>query len=242
MKATSPKPASRRSSAAPDRVAEVLRLLERRGTKATRDGYARYGIVAPKSYGVGMAAIQQIAKRVGRDHALALELWKTGWYEARLLTAFVDEADRVTAAQMDAWARDFDNWAIVDTLCFKLWDRTPHAWRKIEQWSTRRGEFQKRASFALLACVALHDKAAPDAPFVKSLSLLEREATDDRNFVKKGVIWALRGIGGRNAVLRAAVMDLAQELAASDDATARATGKTVIRELSSKAAKKRLAR
>ena len=150
---------------------------------------------------MGMAAIQQIAKRVGRDHELALELWKTGWYEARLLTAFVDEADRVTAAQMDAWARDFDDWAIVDTLCFRLWDRTPHAWKEIEQWSTRRGEFQKRASFALLACVALHDKAAPDAPFVKSL---------------------------------------AQELAASDDATARATGKTVIRELSSTAAKKRL--
>lgn len=107
MKATSPKPASRRSSA------------------------------APKSYGVGMAAIRQIAKRVGRDHELALELWKTGWYEARLLTAFVDEADRVTAAQMDAWARDFDNRVIVDTLCFKLWDRTPHAWNGIRELSSK---------------------------------------------------------------------------------------------------------
>ena len=167
-------------------VQEVLAQLEQQSSKKVRDGYGRYGIVAPKSFGVSMGAIQQVGKRLGRDHDLAAGLWETGWYEARTLSAFVGEPDRVTAAEMDRWARDFDNWAICDTLCFHLFDRTPHAWKKVEQWSKRKEEFVKRASFALLASLALHDKEAPDAKFVKSLQFIERGATDDRNFVKKG--------------------------------------------------------
>ena len=143
-----------------ERVGEALAWLERRGTKRNRDGMARYGIVAPKSFGVSVATIRELGKRLGRDHELALALWETGWYEARMLTPFVDEPARVTPAQMDRWARDFDNWAICDGVCFHLFDRTPHAWNKIEQWSTRREEFVKRAAFALLASVALHDKKA----------------------------------------------------------------------------------
>jgi 3-methyladenine DNA glycosylase AlkD len=115
-----------------------------------------------------------------------------------MLAPFVDEPEKVTAAQMNQWARDFDNWAVCDHACFHLFDRTPHAWRKIEQWSVRREEFVKRAAFALLASVALHDKRAADEPFLDSLALIERAAEDDRNFVKKGVSWALRLIGRRN--------------------------------------------
>src|SRR5687768_3295736 len=129
----------------------------------------RYAIHTPKSFGVSVAMIQQLAKRLGRDHELAAALWETGWYEARMLTAFIDEAERVTPGQMDRWARDFDNWAICDTLCFHLFDRTPHAWRKVEQWSRRRDEFVKRAAFALLASLALHDKREPDERFARSL-------------------------------------------------------------------------
>ena len=228
------------SASPPDRVPDILAWLERRGTRRNREGMARYGIVAPKVFGVSVATIRQLAKGLGRDHQLALELWKTGWYEARMLTAFVDEPERVTAAQMDRWARDFDNWAICDTLCFHLFDRTPHAWRKVEQWSGRRDEFVKRASFALLAALALHDKKAPDAPFLRSLPLIERAAADERNFVKKGVSWALRSVGRRNGSLNIASVELARRLAESPEAHTRWVGKDALRDLTRAAVQKRL--
>jgi 3-methyladenine DNA glycosylase AlkD len=214
-----------------DRVREALTWLERRGTKRNRDGMARYAIVAPKAYGVSVAMIKQLGKQLGRDHELALGLWDTGWYEARMLTPFVDEPARVTAAQMDRWAKDFDNWAICDALCFHLFDRTSHAWRKVEQWSTRREEFVKRAAFALLASLALHDKQAPDAPFVRSLRLIEKGAGDERNFVKKGVSWALRSIGRRRPALTQAAIQTAQRLAESSEPAARWVGKDALRDL-----------
>lgn len=213
------------------KVRYVLAWLERRGTKRNREGTARYAIAAPKVFGVSMATMQTLARELGRDHALADALWQTGWYEARMLAAFVDEPERVTAAQMDRWAGDFDNWAICDTLCFKLFDRTPHAWRKIHQWSNRREEFVKRAAFALLASVALHDKKAPDEPFLESLVLIERAAEDERNFVKKGVSWALRAVGRRNQALNAAAIATARRLAASEAPAPRWVGKDALREL-----------
>ena len=224
-----------------DRVREVLAWLKRHGTKRNREGMARYGIVAPKAFGVSVGAIQQLAKRVGRDHELAAALWDTGWYEARMLTSFIDEPDHVTAAQMDRWARDFDNWAICDTLCFNLFDRTPHAWRKVEQWSRRRDEFIKRAAYALLACLALHDKSAPDEAFIGSLRLIERDAADERNFVKKGISWALRLIGRRNRALNAAAIATARRLSESPEGAARWVGKEALRELTSPAVRRQLA-
>lgn len=223
-----------------DRVREALAWLERRGTKKNRDGMARYAIVAPKVFGVSVANIRQLGKALGRDHELAAALWDTGWYEARMLTAFVDEPDRVTPAQMDRWARDFDNWAICDTLCFHLFDRTPHAWRKIEQWSTKRDEFVKRAAFALLASVALHDKDEADAPFLRSLRLVEKAATDERNFVKKAVSWALRTIGRRNKTLNSGAVELSRRLADSKESAPRWVGKDALRELTSPAVLRRL--
>src|SRR5688572_5948709 len=177
----------------------ALDLLKRHGTKKTRDGFARYGIVAKKAFGVTVADIQRIAGQVGTSHELAEALWKTGWYEARLLAAFVDEAERVTPAQMDRWCRDFDNWGICDTVCFKLFDRSPHAFAKVRQWSRFKDEFAKRGAFALLASLALHDKTSNNEAFLQCLPLTEQAARDDRNFVKKAVSWALRAVGGRNA-------------------------------------------
>jgi 3-methyladenine DNA glycosylase AlkD len=223
-------------------VSEILAWLEKKGTKKNRDGMARYAIVAPKAFGVSMATMQQLAKRIGRDHDLAAALWATGWYEAQMLTAFVDEPERVTAAQMDRWAKDFDNWAVCDTLCFKLFDRTPHARRKIEQWSTRREEFVKRAAFALLASVALHDKRAPDAPFVRGLRLIERAADDERNFVKKGVSWALRSVGARNSTLHKKSLELAKRLAESSNPAARWVGKDTLRDLTRPIVQKKISR
>jgi 3-methyladenine DNA glycosylase AlkD len=187
-----------------------------------------------------MGAIHALAKQTGRHHALARALWKSGWYEARLLAAFVAEPERVTPAEMDAWAKDFDNWAVCDTACFHLFDRTPHAFQKIRAWAKHREEFVKRAAFALLASVALHDKTAPDSEFSRCLGLVERASDDPRNFVKKAVLWALRGIGGRSPGLNREALALARRLAASPDPTARFIGKGAARELASPATQRRL--
>ena len=212
-------------------VKDALESLERMSTKHDYDNLARFGITAKKAFGVSVGNIRALAKRLGRSHELAEALWETEWYEARMLSSFVDDPKLVTPSQMDRWCRDFDNWGICDTLCFHLFDKTPHAWKKIEQWSNKRAEFVKRASFALLASVALHDKKAPDEPFLKSLALIERAASDDRNFVKKGVSWALRGVGKRNAALRSASIALSRRLVDSPDAAARWIGKDALKDL-----------
>lgn len=192
---------------------------------------ARYAIPADHALGVPVGIIRDLGKRIGLDHELALGLWATGVYEARFLASFVDDPDQVTPSQMDRWCRDFDNWAVCDTVCFQLFDKTPHAWRKLEQWADKRGEFVRRAAFALLASIALHDKRAPDDPFLRSLRLIERAAKDDRNFVKKAVSWALRSVGRRNGVLHAESVALARRLAASDEATPRWIGRDALRDL-----------
>ena len=189
-----------------------------------------------------MANVQVLAKRLGRSHELALALWDTGWYEARLLTSFVDEPARVTSAQMDRWCRDFDNWGICDTLCFHLFDRTPHAWSKVARWSGRRDEFAKRAAFALLASLAGHDRTTGDQPFLDGLRLVEDAATDERNFVKKGVSWALRMVGRRNAALHAAAVRVARRLSASPEAAASWVGRGALEELTTPAVMRRIAR
>jgi 3-methyladenine DNA glycosylase AlkD len=221
-------------STTPQRVREILRWIERRGSKRNVEGMARYAIVANKVYGVSMTALKQLAKRLGRDHALAAALWDTGVYEARMLTAFVDDPALVTPAQMDRWARDFDNWAICDGVCFHLFDRTPYAWRKVSAWSARRGEFQRRAAFALVAAMAVHDKKAGDAPFMKALQLIEKAAGDERNFVKKGVSWALRTTGRRNRELNAKAVAVARRLVESPHPAARWVGRDALRELTTR--------
>jgi 3-methyladenine DNA glycosylase AlkD len=237
------KPAANRvERALEDDVEAVLAWLERTGTKANREGMARYAIPSDKAFGVSVGALRQHAKRLGRNHELAAALWDTGRYEARMLASFVDEPAYVTPAQMDRWCRDFDNWAICDTVCFHLFDRTPYAWRKARQWATSKPEFVKRAGFALMASLVAHDKAASDDAFLDCLTLIERGAHDDRNFVKKAVNWALRSIGKRNASLNAAAIIVAKRLADADAAAARWVGKDALRELAGPAVRERLAR
>jgi 3-methyladenine DNA glycosylase AlkD len=221
-------------------VQEALSSLEQMSTQRDRDNLTRFGISASKAFGVSMANIQVVAKRLRRSHELAAALWGTGWYEARMLTSFVDEPARVTADQMDRWCRDFDNWGICDTLCFNLFDRTPHAWAKVEQWSDQPAEFVKRAAFALLWSLTVHDKRAGDEAFVRGLHLIERAADDERHLVKKAVNMALRAVGKRNPALNAAAVAVARRLAASPDARARWVGKDALRELTSPAVMRRL--
>ena len=221
-------------------LATVLEWLERNGSQAGRDGMARYAIPSDKAFGISVGALRQQAKQVGRNHELAAALWDSGWYEARLLAIFIDDPAVVSAAQMDRWCRDFDSWAVCDTACFHLFARTPHAWRKVAQWSRRRDEFVKRAAFALLASLCLHDKKAGDDSFIEGLRLVEQAAGDERNFVKKAVNWALRTIGKRNPQLHAAAVTVAQRLAAGESATPRWVGKDALRDLASPATTRRL--
>ncbi len=159
-----------------------------------------------------------------------------------MLATFVDEPERVTAAQMERWCLDFDNWAICDTACFALFDRTPHAWGKVAAWAGRREEFVKRTAFALLWSLTVHDKESGDAPFLRGLALIERGAADDRNFVKKAVNMALRAVGKRNPALHVAAVATSRRLADSTDATARWVGKDALRELTGPVARRFAAR
>ena len=192
---------------------------------------ARYAIPSHNALGVAMRDIKALGTKLGRNHDLAAALWATGVYEARVLCSFVGDPVKLTPAQMDRWCKDFDSWAICDTICFNLFDRSPHAWAKVIEWSSRRGEFEKRTAFALLWSLSMHDKRADDMQFVRSLGLIERAADDERNFVKKAVNMALRAIGKRNRALKAAAVAVARRLADSDDATAMWIGKDALREL-----------
>lgn len=219
-------------------LASLKQLADKR---VLEDMSKRYGVYTTKAFGASMSNIQKVARPLGRNHELALALWETGWYEVRMLTSFVDDPALVTSAQMDEWVRDFDNWGICDTLCFNLFDRTPHAWRKVAQWGKQESEFIKRAGFALLWSLTVHDKAASDEQFRQGLVLILRAASDDRHFVKKAVNMALRAIGKRNFALNGAAIVIARRLAESSEASARWVGKDALRELTSASVARRLA-
>ena len=225
-----------------DEVEAALTWLKRNSNKKTREGMARYGIPSDNALGVTMANMKVQAKRLGRNHKLAAALWDTGVYEARMLASLIDEPASVTSAQMDQWCRDFDNWGICDTACFALFDRTPHAWAKVALWSNKRDEFVRRAAFALLWGLTVHDKLAADEQFTQGLVLIERAASDERNFVKKAVNMALRAIGKRNPALNAAAVVVARRLAASTEGAPRWIGKDALRELTSPSVVRRLAK
>ena len=221
-------------------VQSALKWLKSHSTKATLEGMARYAIPSDHAYGVAMKDIKALGKMLGRNQALASALWDTGVYEARMLASFVGDPAQLTSAQMDRWCKDFDNWAFCDTMSFNLFDRTPHAWAKVKQWSNRLNEFEKRTAFALLWSLTVHHKDAGDQPFLQGLALIEREASDERNFVKKAVNMALRAVGKRNRALNTAAVAVARRLADSNDATAKWVGSDALRELTSSVVTKRL--
>lgn len=213
-------------------AADLIAELEANATGNAEASMKRFGIVtADRALGMSVDAIRAIAKPHRKQHGLALNLWETGIYEARFLAVFVDDPAQVTQDQMDSWRGDFDNWATCDTACFHLFDKTPHAFDAIDRWAPLEGEFDRRASFALLASVALHAKKLPDQPFIDRLALIETYAGDPRNFVKKAVNWALRGIGNRSAGCHRAALAVAERLAASPVAPARWNGKDAVRAL-----------
>jgi 3-methyladenine DNA glycosylase AlkD len=213
-------------------VTEILDWLVQHGSSRNIAGMARYGIVSRHPVmGISVSDLQRYAKTIGRDHALARRLWKAKVYEARMLCAWLAEPERLTSSEMDRWARDFDNWAICDTMVMHCFDRSPLAWTKVRAWSASKDEFVKRAAFALVASMAVHDKQASDATFRPAFKRIARAATDERNFVKKAVNWALRAVGRRSPALRAEAIAVANALAARDEPSARWIGKDALRYL-----------
>jgi 3-methyladenine DNA glycosylase AlkD len=218
-------------SPAPAReVAVILAELRALGSEENRAGMARFGINTEKAFGVSMAAQRPLQRKYRRNHELAVALWATGYHEARILAALIDDPNKVTRRQMDAWAADFNSWDLCDQACMKLFARSPFVAEKIPKWAKDKREFVRRAAFATIAGYAVHAKAGDEA-FLPFLDLIERYATDSRNFVRKAVNWALRQIGKRSAGLHKPALALAKRLAASDDNTARWIGKDAVREL-----------
>lgn len=211
-----------------DEIMARLRALSR---PDQLEGMARYGINTQNALAVRIPELRKIAKENGRDHDVALELWATGIHEARILAAMIDEPNKATAAQLEEWVGGFNSWDLCDQVCSNFFDKTEFAWDKAGEWSGRNEEFVKRAGFTLMACLAVHDKQAVDEAFLALLPIIERESTDGRNFVKKAVNWALRGIGKRNRNLHGAALTVAQALCEADDAAARWIGRNAAREL-----------
>ena len=186
--------------------------------------------------------LHTLAKRIGKDHRLAQEIWATGVHEARILATLIGEPEKVTAAEMELWARDFDSWDVVDAACCYLYAYAKPAWSKVAAWSRRQEEFAKRASFSLVAYLSYKDKVSPNARFVKFLRVIEREAHDERNFVRKAVNWALRNIGKRNIPLNREAIRTAERIRSQNTRAARWIAADALRELKSAAVQTRLRR
>lgn len=203
---------------------------------------ARFGITSKKVFGVGATPLRTLARQVGKNHTLAGQLWKSGYLEARVLASMIDEPGKVTPAQMDRWVKDFDNWAVCDTCCGVLFDKTPFAVRKAFQWSKDKREYVRRAGYVMMAELAVHDKAAADEIFIRFFPALLRGCTDNRTYVKKAVNWAVRQIGKRNHFLNRKAISLARTIRAIDTPPARWIAADALRELTGSAVKKRLTR
>jgi len=219
---------------------EILQKMKSLHNQKNVEGMARYGIASKNVLGLCMHDIERMKREIGRDHGLALKLWDSGIYDARILAAMVDEPAKVTESQMERWVKDFDNWAVCDNACMKLFDRTAFAYKKALEWSSREREFEKRAGFALMATLAIHDKKSPDAQFLKFLSIIKRESRDERNYVRKAVNWALRQIGKRNLSMNRAAIKTAEEIARIDSKSAKWIAGDALRELKGESIKKRL--
>ena len=218
----------------------ALSALKAVANKSAVQGYAKFGISTKNAIGVSIPDIRKIAKNLGKDSRLAEELWNSKLHEARLLAPLVIDPALVTERQMDKWANDLNSWNVCDQCCGNLFDKTPFARKKAIEWSKQKKEYVKRAGFVLMAALAVHDKTLDDAIFIRFLPIIEREAYDERNFVKKAVNWALRQIGKRNTHLNRCALDSAMRIRAQGSKSAKWIASDAIRELTSESVKRRL--
>jgi 3-methyladenine DNA glycosylase AlkD len=222
------------------RCDQVTSRLRSMANPRNVEGMARFGINPETTLGISVTELRKVAKGIGKDHYLALELWDSGLHEARILAAIIDEPGKVTVQQMEHWVAGFDSWDVCDQACTCLFDRTPYAFRKAVEWSHREEEFVKRAGFALMAGLAVHDKAASDDRFLTFLEHVKSESWDNRKYVKKAVNWALRQIGKRNRSLNEAAIEVAADIRGFDSKAARWVASDALRELRSEAVQRRL--
>lgn len=221
-------------------VTDILNQLEAQANPDNLKGMERFGMTVQKRLGVSVPIMRRIAKATGHDHRLALRLWKTGIAEARIVASMIAVPEELTDKEMEDWVHDLNSWDVCDQVCMNLFEKTPLAHQKILDWSEQEPEFVKRAAFALLACLAWHDKQATDKEFLAYLPVIQRGAVDERNFVKKAVNWALRNIGKRSVRLNKAALKTAAALQKSDSPAARWVATDAIRELTSPSIQKRL--
>jgi 3-methyladenine DNA glycosylase AlkD len=218
----------------------ILKQLESCSNPEAVAEMARFGIDPDNTYGISIPTLRKIAKDTGKNHALALQLWSSGIHEARLLAGMIDSPEDVTEEQMESWVKDFNSWDVCDQVCSNLFDKTEFAYKKAVEWSKREEEFVKRAGFVLMAALAVHDKSAKDEEFVKFLPIIKRESVDSRNFVKKGVNWALRQIGKRNTNLNKEAIKTAKDIQGLNSKSAKWIASDAIRELTGEAVQKKL--
>ena len=223
-------------------VKDVLDKLQSKAQPEQLKGMAKYGMAVEQRLGVSVPDMRKLAKEIGKDHNLALDLWRTGISEARIVASMIGDPDKLTEEEMEDWVKDINSWDVCDQVCDNLFEKNRLAWKKIIDWSEREEEFVKRTAFSLIACLAWHDKKASDEKFTELLPVIIREATDERNFVRKAVNWALRNIGKRNLNLNEAAINTAREIQRLDSKVARWIAADAIRELESAAIQSRLRR
>ncbi|MFH1231055.1 MAG: DNA alkylation repair protein [Planctomycetota bacterium] len=219
---------------------KIIKQLKRLSNPQIVEGMARYGINSRNTLGISIPDLRAMAKKIGKNHPVAQRLWVSGIHEARILASMIDEPEMVTERQMERWVKDFDSWGVCDQVCMNLFDKTKFAYKKVIEWSKREEEFIKRAGFALMSCLAVHNKEMNDKEFKKFLPIIKRESIDSRNFVKKAVNWALRQIGKRNIYLNKQAIEMAEEIRKMESKSAKWIATDALRELTGPAIQRRL--
>jgi len=212
-------------------VEEIIKELKKNSNPIDREGMARFGINPKFALGVRIPVMRKIAKKIGKNHSLALQLWQTKIHEARILASMIDEVEKVTEKQVDSWVKEFNSWDLCDQCCMNLFDKLPFAFEKAIKLTKQEREFERRAGFALMACLAWHCKTASNQQFLPFFPVIKKHATDERNFVKKSVNWALRQIGKRNKSLNKTAQQVAKEIAKIDSKAAKWIARDAIKEL-----------
>jgi len=219
---------------------DVLKLLKKNSNQKNREGMARFGINAANAFGISMPVLRALGREIGTDHSLAVELWKTGFHEARILCTLIADPKKTTPALMNRWVKDFNSWDLCDQCCMNLFSETEYAHDKILEWNDSPDEFVKRASFAMIAVCAVHRKDWDDSVFLGFFPLIVKHSTDERNFVKKAVNWALRQIGKRNRFLNGKASELCVKIGKFDSKTAKWIAADALKELTNSKIQSRL--
>lgn len=223
-------------------IEKIIKRLKSLGDPEAAKGMARFGIDAGDAYGVSIPNLRKLAKEIGRDHEIALELWARPVRETRILAGMIADPELLTEETAEKWVQDFYDWEICDQTCFNVLDKTEYAYRKCFEWADREDEFVRRAGFALMARLGWTSKTLNNKDIEAFYPVIRKYATDPRNFVKKAVNWALRQIGKRNPALNKSAIALARDIIDIDSSSARWIARDALRELQSEAVQNRLAK